>query len=65
MNLFLYNIVYFESPSSPILAGDMFRVAVILAKTFPIISMLFLIFFLFLITRLFYFKTRKNQLEKL
>ncbi|MBD8524052.1 hypothetical protein [Lysinibacillus fusiformis] len=59
MEKILFNVLHFEAPNTPITIGVMFKTATILAKEFPIISILIGVFFLFLIAQLIRFKIRK------
>lgn len=59
MEKILFNVVHFEAPNTPITMGVMFKTTTILAKEFPIISILIGVFFLFLIARSIRYKIRK------
>lgn len=46
MENFIINAIHFESPATPITPSILFKVAVILAKEFPIFTVILLGFFL-------------------
>lgn len=59
MENFLVNAIYFEAPETPITLNNLFNVAVMLAKTFPIISSLIGLVFSFAIVQFFRLKIIK------